>query len=85
MELLTKTSPAIAIVKKLAHARKAGVVLAAALIGAVALSSSTSAVVRADHGQRGDQYSPFNPRIPQERPGSSIDSIYQPPFFRSFA
>lgn len=85
MELLTNTSLVIAIPKKLAHARKAGVVSAAALIGLVALSSSTFAAVRADHGQHRDQYSRFDPRVPQERPGSSIDSIYQPPFFRSFA
>ena len=65
----------------LAHARKAGLVLAATLISSVALSSGSFAAVRAHNAQPRDQSGPFNPRVPQEGPGSSIDSIYQAPFY----
>jgi uncharacterized membrane protein len=49
MEAQTKTSLVIAVLKRLTHARKAGVVLAAALIGSAALSSSTIAAGRAHY------------------------------------
>jgi hypothetical protein len=68
METLTKTSLVIAVLKRLAHARKAGVVLAAALIGSAALSSSTLAAARAHYVKPREQYRAFNPRVPQERP-----------------
>jgi hypothetical protein len=67
--------------KKLRQARKNALVLAAALISTAALSSESFAAIRSNQGEPRNQSGTFNPRVPEQRPGSSIDMLYQAPFY----